>query len=251
MWKQFTACKDTTYCIFSEVCPSCELSRRNRRNPSNPSINQNQPTERRKISFHTSIITRITTTMLNFISLFAILIVGEISQQSLSFVHNPAFARNAKLFATDSHPEYSFDDHSDTTESTSVGSGDYVSVTLPKEEPKVPHTEPEATKTTAAQKPEYGALSQGTVIQIQVGDIALARKAWKKRRRSGSPLLVPCSVLNVDRQSMVRWNMMYLLEKFGSSQKDGIEISASHMAKKYRTFLKSSLQVGLFVGRKD
>ncbi|KAL3941813.1 MAG: hypothetical protein SGBAC_003893 [Bacillariaceae sp.] len=180
--------------------------------------------------------------MLNFISLFAILIVGEISQQSLSFVHNPAFARNAKLFATDSHPEYSFDDHSDTTESTSVGSGDYVSVTLPKEEPKVPHTEPEATKTTAAQKPEYGALSQGTVIQIQVGDIALARKAWKKRRRSGSPLLVPCSVLNVDRQSMVRWNMMYLLEKFGSSQKDGIEISASHMAKKYRTFLKSSLQ---------
>lgn len=174
--------------------------------------------------------------MRHSISLLVTLVVGEISQQSFSFVHNPSIVRNTALFAKKSHPEYSIDDdEEDTTESTSVGSGDYFSVTLPTEEP-----EPSKNPT---QKPEYGALSQGTVVQIQVGDIALARKAWKKRRRTGSPLLVPCSVLNVDRQSMVRWNLIYLLEKFGRSQKDGIEISARDMAKKYRTFLKSSLQV--------
>lgn len=172
-----------------------------------------------------------------YILLVVILVVGEISQQSFSFVHNPSIVRKiGSLHAKKSHPEYSFDDgESDTTETTSAGSGDYFSVTLPKEKPEPPQT--------AAQKPEYGALSQGTVVQIQVGDIALARKAWKKRRRTGSPLLVPCSVLNVDRQSMVRWNMIYLLEKFGRGTKDGIEISASDMAGKYRTFLKSSLQV--------
>jgi hypothetical protein len=94
-----------------------------------------------------------------------------------------------------------------------------------------------------SQRPDYGALSPGTVVQVQVGDLALARKAWKKRRRTGSPLLVPCSVLNVDRQSMVRWNLIYLLEKFGRSRKDGIEISELDLSKKYRFFLKSSLQV--------
>eukprot|EP00526_Cylindrotheca_closterium_P007217 CAMPEP_0113610942 /NCGR_PEP_ID=MMETSP0017_2-20120614/5293_1 /TAXON_ID=2856 /ORGANISM="Cylindrotheca closterium" /LENGTH=695 /DNA_ID=CAMNT_0000519859 /DNA_START=36 /DNA_END=2123 /DNA_ORIENTATION=- /assembly_acc=CAM_ASM_000147 len=177
--------------------------------------------------------------MRNYISLFAIFIAGEVSQQCLSFVHNPSLVRNTAFFAIKPHPEYSIDDESDTTESVSIGSapsGDYFSITLPKEEPEAPP------KSAPTQKPEYGALQQGTVIKIQVGDIALARKAWKKRRRTGSPLLVPCSVLNVDRQSMVRWNMIYLLEKFGSSEKDGIQISASDMANKYRTFLKSSLQ---------
>lgn len=89
---------------------------------------------------------------------------------------------------------------------------------------------------------EYGALPAGTVVQVQVGDLSLARKAWKKRRRTGSPLLVPCSILNVDQRSMVRWNLIFLLEKFGQAQADGIQISASELAQRYRRFLKSSLQ---------
>lgn len=91
---------------------------------------------------------------------------------------------------------------------------------------------------------EYAALRPGTVVQVQVGDISLARKAWKKRRRTGSPLLVPCSVLNVDRRSAVRWNLIFLLEKFGRAgkgNKGSIVISLKDLALSYRTYLKSSL----------
>jgi hypothetical protein len=94
-----------------------------------------------------------------------------------------------------------------------------------------------------ASRPEYGALAAGTVVQVQVGDLSLARKAWKKRRRTGSPLLVPCSILNIDQRSMVRWNLMFLLEKFGQAQADGVRITASELTVRYRKFLKSSLQV--------
>ena len=90
---------------------------------------------------------------------------------------------------------------------------------------------------------QYAALEPGTVLQIQVGDTSLARKAWKKRRRSGSPLLVPCSVLNVDRTSTVRWNLIYLLQKFGSKHaKTGIRITLQELTKRHRTHLKCSLQ---------
>lgn len=88
---------------------------------------------------------------------------------------------------------------------------------------------------------EYAALKPGTVVQVQVGDLALARKAWKKRRRTGSPLLVPCSILNVDRQSMVRWNLIFLLEKFGQTTKDGVELSVASLVRWYRSYLRSSL----------
>jgi len=91
---------------------------------------------------------------------------------------------------------------------------------------------------------EYAALRPGTVVQVHVGDLSLARKAWKKRRRTGSPLLVPCSVLNVDRRSAVRWNLIFLLEKFGRAgkgNKGGIVMSLKDLALSYRTYLKSSL----------
>lgn len=91
---------------------------------------------------------------------------------------------------------------------------------------------------------EYAALRPGTVVQVQVGDLSLARKAWKKRRRTGSPLLVPCSVLNVDRRSAVRWNLIFLLEKFGRpghGKKGGVVMSLKELARSYRTYLKSSL----------
>eukprot|EP00536_Pseudo-nitzschia_multiseries_P009464 jgi/Psemu1/200773/e_gw1.264.46.1 len=91
---------------------------------------------------------------------------------------------------------------------------------------------------------EYAALRPGTVVQVQVGDLSLARKAWKKRRRTGSPLLVPCSILNVDRRSAVRWNLIFLLEKFGQpgkGKRGGIVMSIKDLARSYRSFLKSSL----------
>lgn len=77
------------------------------------------------------------------------------------------------------------------------------------------------TDTPKKEKVEYAALSPGcTSVEIQVGDVSLARKAWKKRRRSGSPLLVPCSILSIDTRSMLQWNIVYLLQKFGTPLKD-------------------------------
>jgi hypothetical protein len=143
---------------------------------------------------------------------------------------------NTAVFA-ESHPEYTFE--GEESASTNSDKLDYFAVTLPKEDLQASQS--------SSQRPEYGALSQGTVVQVQVGDVSLARKAWKKRRRTGSPLLVPCSVLNVDRQSMVRWNIIFLLEKFGLSQRDGIRISTDDLSNKYRTFLKSSLKVSYFI----
>lgn len=93
----------------------------------------------------------------------------------------------------------------------------------------------------AVSQKQYGALTPGTVVDIQVGDISLGRKAWKKRRRSGSPLLVPCSVLKVDRKSLLQWNIIYLLQKFGKGSGDGIRMTLSEIAHRHRTHLKSSL----------
>lgn len=169
------------------------------------------------------------------INLLSALVAGFLLVPSSSFLSSLTSTKksfsNVVIYAK-SHPEYSFGDEEDQVNESNESSGDYFSVTIPQEkEEQAP-----------SNRPEYGALSPGTVVQVQVGDISLARKAWKKRRRTGSPLLVPCSVLNVDRQSMVRWNLIFLLEKFGRSQKDGIEISSEELSKKYRTFLQSSLQ---------
>jgi hypothetical protein len=102
---------------------------------------------------------------------------------------------------------------------------------------------PQPSSQSTRPKSQYAALAPGTVVHIKVGDISLARKAWKKRRRSGSPLLVPCSVLNVDRQSTVRWNLIYLLEKFGTSTSgQGIRISLGELGRRSRTHLKTSLK---------
>jgi len=81
---------------------------------------------------------------------------------------------------------------------------------------------------TTVNKPrvEFAAISPGNQVEVQVGNVDLARKAWKKRRRTGSPLLIPCSILNTDRRSMVTNNLIYLLQKFGkpiSEQKNMLE----------------------------
>ena len=96
---------------------------------------------------------------------------------------------------------------------------------------------------------QYAALSPSTTtstppmyLQIQVGDLSLARKAWKKRRRSGSPLLAPCSVLSLDRTSMIRENLIYLLYLHGSAQKDGIVVSLQDLKRTHLYSLKSDLE---------
>ena len=44
---------------------------------------------------------------------------------------------------------------------------------------------------------EAALLLPGQSVRIQIGDVAASRKAWKKRRRNSSPILIPASVLYV------------------------------------------------------
>lgn len=86
-------------------------------------------------------------------------------------------------------------------------------------------TSPSASATTPKQTSfqdfsnmgEYVAIGPGSVVKIEVGDFALARKAQKKRRRSESPLMVPCSVISVNTMSAFRGNLIYILRKTGKS----------------------------------
>ena len=166
---------------------------------------------------------------------------------SLSVVGVPNYLQQSNLYAKSSNSEFSvIDDDEDIAVSLPDASttSDIVIPAKPQQQP----SDDNNTSSGSSSKhpgPEYGALSPGTVVQVQIGDLSLARKAWKKRRRTGSPLLVPCSVLNVDRQSLVRWNLIHLLEKFGRPQRDGISISAKDMAKHYRGFFRSSLLVSI------
>lgn len=186
-------------------------------------------------------------TMVNFygVSLALTLFVGAFDS-SAGFSQLPrSFTQRVSTYHLSAgslcaHPEFSVvGEEGEIKEEKTSESGDYFVVNNSDND----DTPDENSEQGTSKRPEYGALSPGTVVQVQIGDLALARKAWKKRRRTGSPLLVPCSVLNADRQSMVRWNLIYLLEKFGQSSKDGIAISETELAKRYRTFLKSSLKV--------
>lgn len=80
-------------------------------------------------------------------------------------------------------------------------------------------------------------------LRIQLGNITLARKAWKKRRRSGSPLLIPCSILTIhSRLDMIKYNTIYLIQKFGNTYSHNqIRLSLSELLYRYRTHLKISL----------
>ena len=89
------------------------------------------------------------------------------------------------------------------------------------------------------------AVTPGTVMPVQIGDVTLARKAWKKRRRSDSPLLLPCSILRLDRHQAVRNNIWYLLQKFGTqvrTGKRGLRLSWYELAERHKKVMKSSLQ---------
>lgn len=62
---------------------------------------------------------------------------------------------------------------------------------------------------------ELALLLPGQTLRIRIGDLSASRKAWKKRRRNASPILIPCSILGMNREWMVRWNVMTLLHQIG------------------------------------
>lgn len=76
--------------------------------------------------------------------------------------------------------------------------------------------EDDATTKEAPTTMEYTALLPGHCLPIQIGSLSLARKAWKKRRRTYSPILVPCSLLSIPHtKHTLRNNVLYLLHKYG------------------------------------
>jgi len=99
----------------------------------------------------------------------------------------------------------------------------------------------------SSQDPELASIVPGQVLSIRIGDTSQSRKAWKKRRRSKSPILVPCSVIGMDRQSMVTWNIMHLLNRFGKSLNDydngggGVALGIGACARLYKRTFGSSL----------
>ena len=92
-------------------------------------------------------------------------------------------------------------------------------------------------------KPECASLLPGQVITIRIGDTSLARKAWKKRRRSGSPILVPCTIVGMNRELMVKNNLINLIHRFGKTSKEhpGVIISVGAIVKLYKYRLGGDL----------
>jgi hypothetical protein len=92
---------------------------------------------------------------------------------------------------------------------------------------------------------ELALLLPGQTVRIQIGDVSASRKAWKKRRRNASPILIPCSVLGINREWMVRWNVMTLLHQIGveSSVAGGaVSATAGKIGREYRQRLGGDLR---------
>lgn len=93
--------------------------------------------------------------------------------------------------------------------------------------------------------PETASVSPGQVLTIRIGDTSLARKAWKKRRRTGSPILVPCTILSMNRELMTKMNMINLVHRFGKpmvyDSHNGIGLSVGAMVKLYKHRLGGEL----------
>ena len=98
-------------------------------------------------------------------------------------------------------------------------------------------------------QPECAALLPGQVLNIRVGDMSQPRKAWKKRRRTGSPVLVPCSICGMDRYWMVTGNIMNILHRFGKPMgketHNGVALTVGALVKLYKYRLGGNLLVRL------
>lgn len=92
---------------------------------------------------------------------------------------------------------------------------------------------------------ESASLLPGQVVSIRIGDMSNPRKAWKKRRRTGSPILVPCSILGMNRETMVKNNLINLLHRFGKPQEHdshkGVVLSVGAAVKLYKHRLGGNL----------
>jgi len=90
--------------------------------------------------------------------------------------------------------------------------------------------------------PETAAILPGQVVSIRIGDMSNPRKAWKKRRRSGSPILVPCTILGMSKESMIKFNLINLLHRFGKPQENGgVVLSVGAVVKLYKHRLGGNL----------
>jgi len=92
---------------------------------------------------------------------------------------------------------------------------------------------------------ELALLLPGQTLRIQIGDVSASRKAWKKRRRNASPILIPCSVLGMNREWMVRWNVMTLLHQIGEENAaagGAVAATAGKLGRAYRQRLGGDLR---------
>ena len=90
--------------------------------------------------------------------------------------------------------------------------------------------------------PETAAILPGQVVSIRIGDMSNPRKAWKKRRRTGSPILVPCTILGMSKETMIKFNVINLLHRFGKPQEnDGVVLSVGAVVKLYKHRLGGNL----------
>ena len=104
---------------------------------------------------------------------------------------------------------------------------------------------------TDSHQPECGAILPGQVISIRIGDMSQPKKAWKKRRRTGSPILVPCTILGMNRESMVKWNLMTLLHRFGKldgeNEHNGVVLTLGAAVNLYKSRLGGNLLVSYYL----
>ena len=107
---------------------------------------------------------------------------------------------------------------------------------------------------------EYVSLQPGSLVRIQIGDLSTSRKAWKKRRRSGSPLLIPCSVLGMNRIDSIRCNLIHLIQKYGRNLEEkygggkggtnGLALKVKNVVTLWESEYGASLLVSVIILRK-
>lgn len=91
---------------------------------------------------------------------------------------------------------------------------------------------------------EYTSFQTGSQIRIRIGDLSLSRKAWKKRRRSDSPILIPCVILGTEQKGGIQNNLWYLLQKYGKVLSDGhvgLGMKVKNMVPLYEREFRKSL----------
>ncbi|GMI21658.1 hypothetical protein TeGR_g12299, partial [Tetraparma gracilis] len=83
--------------------------------------------------------------------------------------------------------------------------------------------------------PAYASLPIGTPVTVSVNPSLPPLKLWKKRRRSSSPLLHPCTLLALPAGGTLGRNCEWLLNKFGVATPNGVSLSLTKMERHFRT----------------